>query len=812
MDTYFLFDARGVPLLDVGHDLGLTALSVMVAVLAGMTALHLLDLARREPPGTRLHRLALAGGGLALGLGAWAMHFIGMLALQLCVRVAYDPGLTMLSALPAIAGATLALHLLATRPAVLLPAAALAAGVGATHYLGMAALRTAPLLLHHPGVFGLSLALALALGVAALEVHRRLGLAPRRAWACRLLLGGLALGLALSAMHYVAMLGLRVVGQAETTQALPPEGGGLLALWLALAVGAVSALAVAVQLAMRFRAAAHALASREAQLQALVTNVPGTTFRSWRDAQQRIVIDFVSDEVQALTGWPAQALRGGEVAFDALLHPADRARVVAQARQALDAGQGYQLDYRVIDRLGHEHWVHESTAVVPDPLVGHPWLVGVIMDVTAARQRSAEFEGVVAALRRDLCVIEFDPGGRVVEVNDGFLALTGHRREALLGQPHAELRPEGEAATLAYAEHWRRLRAGEHVAGQFQLLRADGRPLWVHATYNPILDLDGQVRRVMKFVTDMSPQRALEAELRAAKERAEQAAQAKSAFLANMSHEIRTPLNGVIGLTEILQQSRLDAGQQETADLIKDSAYSLLGIIEDILDFSKIEAGRLELERVPIEPARVVEQVCAMLDQVAAKKGVELTLFTDPAVPAWVLGDALRLRQVLVNLANNAIKFSSGPQRRGRVHVGLTRAADAALLLSVRDDGIGMDAATQARLFQPFMQADVSTTRHFGGTGLGLAITQALVQAFGGRVALQSAPGAGSTFTVTLPLPAAAPPPGAAQAAPAAAPVLPWAGLQVFTVGPPAAGVHALGAYLRAEGADLAAPCDLAQA
>ena len=236
---------------------------------------------------------------------------------------------------------------------------------------------------------------------------------------------------------------------------------------------------------------------------------------------------------------------------------------------------------------------------------------------------------------------------------------------------------------------------------------------------------------------------------------AEQASRAKSDFLAAMSHEIRTPMNGVIGMLDVLRQSNLTGPQMEAANIIHESTFALLAVINDILDFSKVEAGKLEIESAPLSVSGVLEGVCESLYPLALKKGVELTLFTDPAIPTAVMGDAGRLRQILVNLANNAIKFSGGQQRQGKVSVraAVAESTPERVMLEFRvsDNGIGMGEATRAQLFTPFTQADSTTTRTYGGTGLGLAICRQLTNIMDGEITAWSEPGKGSVFTVRIP-------------------------------------------------------------
>ena len=394
-------------------------------------------------------------------------------------------------------------------------------------------------------------------------------------------------------------------------------------------------------------------------------------------------------------------------------------------------------------------------------LGGMPVFTGLVRDISERKKKEAHLEKLstklmVAVEAGGLGIWEWDQKTNSFEWDEQMYRLHGLQPGS--GLPSWEtwlesVHPEDRQACIDMRQAI--LQSHTPVAFEYRIVLPDGSVRWLKQGGKVMRGDSGQPVGVIAFSSDISADKQHMAELEAARIEADAANQAKSEFLATISHEIRTPMNGVIGMVEVLQQSGLKDKQLEMANLIKDSARSLLGIIKDILDFSKIESGKLELHLGVVSIEGVAEEVCAMLNRLAGENNVELMLFIDPAIPKNLLGDSQHLRQVLVNLVGNAVKFSGNMERQGRVSVraGLTGLAGDRFTLEIQviDNGIGMDEWTQERLFQPFTQADSSSSRRYGGTGLGLSISQRLVELMGGTINAQSTPGQGSTFTVQLP-------------------------------------------------------------
>ncbi|MDX9996213.1 MAG: ATP-binding protein [Rhodocyclaceae bacterium] len=376
------------------------------------------------------------------------------------------------------------------------------------------------------------------------------------------------------------------------------------------------------------------------------------------------------------------------------------------------------------------------------------------------RERTAELAMSEARTRAVLHsmadgVIQIDAQGIIRLANHAGAALFGYEVDDLIGQKVNMLMPEPyRSAHDGYIFRYLSTRV-PHVIGQYREvegLRQNGDSFPLEFNVNELVDDQGIT--FIAVLRDLTQQHEMEAAREAAHREAQRLARMKSDFLANMSHEIRTPLGAMMGLARIGMRENRGRQTHDTCARILDSGEHLLALVNDILDFSKIEAGKLTVEARPMQLAAVIEESIGMVSDRASAKGIAIDYWPATHQPAWVMGDPLRLRQILVNLLANAVKFTA----RGRVDLTVLHNAGQ-FWFAVRDEGIGMTLEQVERLFQPFEQADASTTRQYGGSGLGLAISQNLAQLMGGKIEVMSQFGEGSTFTLRLPLPETTAPP-----------------------------------------------------
>jgi len=338
-----------------------------------------------------------------------------------------------------------------------------------------------------------------------------------------------------------------------------------------------------------------------------------------------------------------------------------------------------------------------------------------------------------------------DLAGTITSWNSGAAAMFGYPPAEAVGRALnvGESTPEEEQARR------QRLAAGHKFSYDAKAITRVGTAIDIQVAVAPLLDDANQCIGSIAVARDVTQHKRSEEALRLAREAAEAASHAKSSFLARMSHEIRTPMNGVLGMTELLLETGLTATQRKYAETVQRSGQNLLGIINDLLDFSKIEAGKLELENVDMDLRRTIEDVVDLLAERAHSKGLELACSIPASLPTHVKGDPLRLGQVLTNLVGNAIKFTEQGSVVIRVASVDENAKKATMRFEVSDTGVGISRDAQTRIFDEFSQADGSTTRKHGGSGLGLAISKQLVEMMGGSIEVESAPGAGSTFSFT---------------------------------------------------------------
>ena len=764
--NYFLDEqTRQLPAFIGSYDPLWVTVSVLIAIAASFFAFEMSS--RFALSGRR--RIWLPFGAIVLGLGVWSMHFIGMLAFRLDCNTAYEPWITALSMLPGIAAAGVAL-IIDSRPGLgrsrlLMASLILALGIGSMHYMGMAALHLDGIIRYDPVRFFLSILAAFGLAVIALCVKARINRSIAKGGSVLpSLAGAVILGGAISSMHYIAMSAAYFIdlgpGNIQASDITDPQHLALVVTGVATTLILLSTLfsylggrliQAEVRINSILSSAAEAYVLLDPANRVMDCN-PAAEMLFGQDREglrgMRLSAFFESDISQNLSGvsdFEAMIRRDAGQSVPCIVHASeirdDRDQLMSRVLLLTD----------ITSRTEAEKALLSQREVLRLQVEREARLRHELWDASALQRMIVESAGAA--------VISTDTAGTIVSFNPEAEKMTGYAASELVGLQtpaafHLPSEVNARAAELGIDPGFEvfihpLLQRKSHTA-EWTYVSKSGQHIPVLLTVSALRDESDGITGYLGIARDISERKHAEKLMQEAKETAEAAAQVKSYFLANMSHEIRTPMHAITGLTHLLLKTELSSRQRDYLLKIQSSGRHLLGIINDILDISKIEAGRLLIEHIVFDVEAMLNDVSGLVRGKAEEKALELVFDIDPAMPATLSGDPLRIGQVLINLVGNAVKFTEKGEVAviGRIQTDL---GDEVLLkFTVKDTGIGLTPEQRGRLFESFQQADISTTRKFGGTGLGLAISKKLVELMGGEIGVESEPGEGSSFWFTV--------------------------------------------------------------
>ncbi len=469
-------------------------------------------------------------------------------------------------------------------------------------------------------------------------------------------------------------------------------------------------------------------------------------------------ITWVNEGFERISGYSASEALGASPG-QLLQSGGTDAQVLQRMREALNRGGGFAGELLNRRKDGSLYWVELEIQPQRDEKGNLLGFMAIELDITErclAQQRLQaalrENDALLTALNMHAIVSVADSAGGITAVNDAFCLISGYSRDELVGQNHRIVN-SGVHDAAFWAAMWSDIANGRSWRGQVCNRAKNGNLYWVDTFIAPFPGADGKIDKYVSIRYDITAQHEGEALLRSARQAALDASRAKSDFLANMSHEIRTPMNAVLGMIALLRKTGLSVRQADYVDKTEGAARALLGLLDEILDFSKIEAGKMTLDLHPFDIERELRNLSVILSANLGGKPVELLFDIDPDVPPCMVGDVLRLQQVLINLSCNAIKFTERGDVVLSVQVLARQPGSVTLQFAVQDTGIGIAPENHERIFISFTQAEGSTTRRFGGSGLGLTISYRLVQLMGGELKLESALGGGSRFYFEIALP-----------------------------------------------------------
>ncbi|MCL1139992.1 PAS domain S-box protein [Shewanella pneumatophori] len=502
--------------------------------------------------------------------------------------------------------------------------------------------------------------------------------------------------------------------------------------------------------------AQEAIAQSQQQLETITESIPSTVYQMHWCSNTERRFTFLSSACIATLGFHRDEVLNNFDRVAECIVSEERAGIIEALSGKSSKGMKWTKEFRYQHPVGDTRWLQAGAHGDLQNDGGIIWN-GYLMDITDRKQVDKELEEREAHFRAlfdnaGIGIVNVDEKGTILDCNEQFSFYLQIGADEVIGRSFFDYQFDEDRDTTRALFRELSVNGNDCITAEVRLINQSSECMWMDLSLTRLQNSEGELSSMVLSMADITSLKQLSQQLSQAKDIADAANQAKSDFLANMSHEIRTPMNAIIGMSQLCLQTELDAKQQNYVQKIDRASKSLLGIINDILDFSKIEAGKLDIESVPFQLDTMLEDLSDMFSTKAAEKQLELLFAVAPNIPRHLEGDPLRLSQVLINLMNNAIKFTE----QGEILLSISQLelVDEQILLkfSVRDSGIGLLEEQRNKLFKSFSQADTSTTRRYGGTGLGLAISKQLVELMGGEIGVDSQFGHGSTFYFTVSL------------------------------------------------------------
>ncbi|MBL0956546.1 MAG: PAS domain S-box protein [Leptospira sp.] len=757
LQEFFIISPTNVYFVEGTYNPWFVILSIFISILASWISLYLLH--RFSEVRNQLSRFAiLFTASLSLGGAVWSMHFIGMISFELCTTVTYNKLITTLSILPSFIASFFALQTLSKKQITKFELVSIGilvgVGIGFMHYMGMSAMQMKPKLMYDPILFLISLVVAIALSILSIFIQFRLKNSNLKIRSFYLtLVSGIVMGSAISGMHYTGMAAARFVVPIGTSVDNSTNDQVFLAFLVGFGSLFVIGSAVVTIAFISYKDLFQNLVKSESRLRAIIETAADAIVM----IDTRGIVQEFNVTAERMFGWSSKEIIGKNVKI--LMPSPFREEHDGYLSNYLNTGEA-----KIIG-IGRETIaVRKDGTTFPIRLaIGHTKLpqddifVGLISDISerimienALKENEEQLKSFIQNIPGVVYRCLVDEYWSSVFLSDAIFTLSGYPASDFL-EPN-RIRNFSDIIHPDDREHvsntiQNAISTSDTFVLNYRILHKDGDIRWVLEYGGLVYDENNEVKFLDGVILDNTDRRMIEEALIESKEKAEMASITKTTFLANMSHEIRTPMNAIIGFTEVLLADPLPNPQKKHLETIRNSAKSLLRLLNDILNSAKLDRGSVELEVFDFSLLSLIDQVSSTFAIEAKKKGLTFTTFYSDLLEDYYKGDNLRIRQILTNLIGNAIKFT----KEGKIHLSVTPKENQ-VMFHIHDTGIGIAEDRLEKIFEPFTQADVSMSRRFGGTGLGTTISKQLVELMGGKIWVESKMGEGSDFYFCLPL------------------------------------------------------------